>query len=237
MNDSDFLSSFLFFSFPGSPQSERTQATLSTWEFLKFRNRVVRPSEQSRDCTSTRRSTERMTVACDTKGHSLVLRSAATVTVRQAAAARKIPDSSSAVSQPAMAHAQPAGPIRSPATRTCAREGIHRSGGWRRKKGEVLVEGDDERKKKKKKNSDGMDDDQIPPSALRTLLLPPLHSETMIIPDYASLIAGTLCCCSCFSFFFFSPPNLSYQVLLFYCDSRIAKCFSFLPVKRNRIIF
>ena len=99
------------------------------------------------------------------------------------------------------------------------------------------MEGDDERKKKKKKDSDGMDDDQIPPSALRTLLLPPLHSETMIIPDYASLIAGTLCCCSCFSFFFFSPPNLSYQVLLFYCDSRIAKCFSFLPVKRNRIIF
>ena len=121
----------------------------------------------------------------------------------------KIPDSSSAVSQPAMAHAQPAGPIRSPATRTCAREGIHRSGGWRRKKGEVLVEGDDERKKKKKKDSDGMDDDQIPPSALRTLLLPPLHSETRIIPDYASLIAGTLCCCrcSCFSFFFFSPPK------------------------------
>ena len=37
--------------------------------------------------------------------------------------------------------------------------------------------------------------------------------------------------------FSFLPPNLSYQVLLFYCDSRIAKCFSFLPVKRNRIIF
>ena len=112
------LTFFLLFSFlfPGSPQSERTQATLSTWEFLKFRNRVVRPSGQSRDCTSTRRSTERMTVACDTKGHSLVLRSAATVTVRQAAAARKIPDSSSAVSQPARAHAQPAGPIRSPVT-------------------------------------------------------------------------------------------------------------------------
>ena len=109
------------------------------------------------------------------------------------------------LSQPGRTHNPP---VRSdPRSRTCAREGIHRSGGWRRKKGEVLVEGDDERKKKKKKDSDGMDDDQIPPSALRTLLLPPLHSETMIIPDYASLIAGTLCCCSCFSFFFFSPPK------------------------------